>query len=149
MLNLTWRNVDLAKGELRLDAGTTKNRQGRVFPFTPELRAILQTQREHTEREARRLGRVIKAVWHREGTPVRDFRGAWKSACAAAGCPGLLFHDLRRSAVRSFEHAGIPRAVAMKLTGHLTESVYRRYAIVSEADLRVAVEKLSQPRLSR
>ena len=53
----------------------------------------------------------------------------------AAGLPNLLIHDLRRSAVRNMEQAGVPRSVAMKLTGHKTESVYRRYAIVSPVTL--------------
>jgi RNA polymerase sigma factor (sigma-70 family) len=39
--------------------------------------------------------------------------------------------------------AGVPRSVAMKLTGHKTENVYRRYAIVSDADLDAAAQKLS------
>jgi hypothetical protein len=37
----------------------------------------------------------------------------------------------------------VPRSVAMQLTGHRTESVYRRYAIVSPADLRAAAAKLA------
>ena len=54
-----------------------------------------------------------------------------------------LVHDLRRTAVRNLERAGVPRLAAMKLTDHLTESIYRRYAIVSEGDLREGVAKLA------
>jgi len=55
---------------------------------------------------------------------------------------GLIFHGFRRAAVRNLERAGVPRSVAMKMVGHKTESIYPRYAIVSESDLREAVEKL-------
>jgi integrase len=53
-----------------------------------------------------------------------------------------ILHDFRRTAVRNLERAGVPRSVAMRLVGHKTESVYRRYAIADERDLRVAVERL-------
>jgi hypothetical protein len=49
---------------------------------------------------------------------------------------------LRRSAVRNLERAGVPRATAMKLVGHKTEAIYRRYAIVVESDLLAGGEKL-------
>ncbi len=69
------------------------------------------------------------------------FRTAWKNACKAAGCPGKLIHDMRRSAVRTFERAGVPRSVAMSIVGHKTESIYRRYAIVDEAMQREAAAR--------
>jgi integrase len=56
----------------------------------------------------------------------------------------MLLHDLRRSAVRNMERAGLSRSVAMKLTGHKTESVYHRYAITSDADLREGVSRLNR-----
>jgi hypothetical protein len=57
--------------------------------------------------------------------------------------PGILLHDLRRSAVRNMERAGLSRSVAMKLTGHNPESVYHRYAITSDGDLREGVARLN------
>jgi hypothetical protein len=67
-----------------------------------------------------------------------------KSVACRRDSPGLLIHDLRRSAVRNMEQACVPRSVAMKLTGHKTENVYPRYAIVSEADLDSAAVRLAE-----
>jgi integrase len=142
VLHLTWAQVDFHAGTVRLEPGTTKNRLGRMFPFTPELRALLESQRASTEKTDKQTGRIIPWVFHRQGKPIKDFRGAWQKACDAAGVPGRLFHDFRRTAVRNLERAGVPRSVAMLMTGHKTEAVYRRYAIVSEADLHNAAKQL-------
>ena len=64
-------------------------------------------------------------------------------ACAAIGKPNLLFHDLRRSAVRSMVRAGVSQNVAMRRSGHKSDSIFRRYDIVSETDLREADEKVA------
>ncbi|MEO5617624.1 MAG: hypothetical protein ABIS67_07615, partial [Candidatus Eisenbacteria bacterium] len=86
---------------------------------------------------------LIPYVCHRGGKPLVHFYGSWEPACRKAGVPGRIFHDLRRTAVRNLKRAGVPRSWAMKLTGHKTESVYRRYAIVAEQDLRDGVERLN------
>jgi integrase len=72
-----------------------------------------------------------------------DVRKAWANACESAGVAERIPHDFRRTAVRNLERAGVPRSVAMKITGHKTVSVYRRYAIVSEADLSEGMKKLA------
>jgi integrase len=148
VLPLERRHVDLKAGTLRLDPGTTKNGEGRVVYLTPELRTRLAEQLERVETLARQTGRIIPWVFPHlrgpaAGTPRRSLGKAWRTACRRAGVPGRIPHDFRRTAVRNMERAGVPRSVAMKLTGHKTESVYRRYAIVSEADLTEGVKKLA------
>ena len=113
-------------GFLRLEPGMTKNGEGRAFQIAPALRALLERRQEYTRRCERAQTRIIPLVFHRKGQPVKSFRRTWAEACKKTGLPGLLFHDLRRSAVRNLERAGVSPSVAMKLVGHKTESVYRR-----------------------
>jgi integrase len=136
-------HVDLDAGWLRLEPGETKNRDGRNFPLTPELREVIERQIEQTRAFELATGQIVPWLFHRNGKPIKEFRGAWAVACKAAGVPGRLVHDFRRTAVRNLERAGVPRSAAMKMTGHKTEAVYRRYAIVDEAMLQESAAKLS------
>jgi integrase len=142
-LTLQWRQIDFRSTDtVLLDPGTTKNDEGRVFPFTKELRELLEAQRADTDRLQRQRRIVCPWVFHRDGQPIKSYDGAWHSACRNAGVPGRRVHDFRRSTVRRLEQAGVSRSVGMKLTGHKTESVYRRYAIVSKSDLEEATRRL-------
>jgi integrase len=143
VLPLTWAQVDFAAGTVRLEPGSTKNRKGRTFVMTQALRACLEGARERVHAIERSQGRIIPQVFtHDDGRPIRYFYKTWRTACRRAGLPGKIPHDFRRTAVRNLERAGVPRSVAMAMTGHLTESVYRRYDIVSERDLYDAATRL-------
>jgi integrase len=139
--SLLWSDVSLAEGVIRLREEESKNEDPRLLPLEGELREIIQ--RRHAARTVVLDGqlRVIGLVFHRDGRPLVDFRKAWATACKAAGRPRQLFHDLRRSGVRNLVRAGVDPAVAMKISGHKTRSVFDRYNIVDERDLRAAVSK--------
>lgn len=136
-------NVDLDAGWLRLEPGETKNREGRMFPLTPELREVLEAQLEWIRLLEIEKGQIIPWLFHREGNPIRTFRRSWLSACRKAGLAGRIPHDFRRTAVRNLERADVPRSAAMAMVGHKTEAIYRRYAIADEGMLREGAEKLA------
>jgi integrase len=143
LLTRKWQHVDLTNGWLRLDPGESKNSEGRMFPLTPELREILSRQWERTQQFQLATDTLVTWVFHRDGKPIKDYNGGWDRACLFAGYPDRVAHDLRRTAVRNLERAGVSRSAAMKMTGHKTEAVYRRYAIVDEAMLREGADKLA------
>ena len=74
---------------------------------------------------------------------VTSIRKAWLAACRAAGLPGRIPHDFRRTAVRNYVRRGVSETVAMQLTGHKTRSVFKRYDIVSDDDRAAAAVRMS------
>jgi integrase len=141
--------VDFDRGDVTLDAGTTKNGEGRTFVMTLELRKLLEEQ----DRRRKATGQIVPWVFFRmvgkrggraeeRPRPITSFTKSWKNACRLAGCPGRIPHDFRRTAVRNFDRAGVARSVAMRIVGHKTEAIYRRYRIVDEQDLRDAAKLL-------
>ena len=131
---------------MRLDPGTTKNGEGRASPSPRSSRQLLTAQQDEHEGDRTKRGRIVPCVFHRNGKPIRDFRGAWEAACTAAGCPGRILHDFRRTAVRNLERDGVSRSAAMAMVGHKTEAIYRRYAIVDAGALRDAAAKIDRGR---
>jgi len=129
LLAMRCNQVDLASRTIRLWRGTTKSGEPRQVKMTSEVCVLLT---------ACLLGKnPTDYVFSRNGgTPILDFRGRWDSLCEAAGLEGLLFHDLRRSAVRNLIRAGVSERVAMEI------SVFDRYNVVSEGDLADAARKI-------
>jgi len=145
ILNLTWDKVDLKEGAVRLDPGETKNNDGRTIYLNDEL-----LKEMHLLQSRRLLG--FPYVFHRDGHRIKDFRDAWCSACKKIGLqvknvetdsmiPAKLFHDFRRTAVRNMVRAGVHERVAMAISGHKTRSIFDRYNIISQDDLKEAALK--------
>lgn len=163
LLPMEWRQVDFAARCIRLDPGTTKNDQAREFPFCVELEDTLRRQREYSDRVARERGVVVRHVFHRDdGRRVKYWRRPWLQALVKSGLavrqahedgtpnprgkiiPGVIPHDFRRTAIRNLARSGVSEAIAMRLCGHETRSVFDRYNVVTGDDLREAVARLDE-----
>ena len=137
---LIWSQVDLVNGIVRLESGETKNDEGRTVHLDDELLAIFQGQWD-TRKDREKLTPYVFV--NETGTDqIKDFRGAWETACDKAEIGKRLFHDFRRTAVRNMVRAGIPERVAMMVSGHKTRSIFERYNIVSDTDLKLASQKM-------
>ena len=151
VLCLTWERVNLREGTVELDARYSKNGEPVMVQLTPTLLERFRQQWQATvgwvrsrEPHATTQDVVSQVPWvfHRDGRRIKGFRKAWLRACAAINRPGLMVHDLRRSAARNYDRRGISRSVAMKMAGWKTDAIYTRYRIVSDEDLREAAAKL-------
>ncbi len=163
IISLWWADVDRDGGAIRLRPEASKNGRGRIVALDGELEALIERRWKARLFERDGKPHVTDLVFHRDGEPVGDFRKAWATACFEAGLveavfddngrpsldengkpkqrPSKLFHDLRRTAARNMVRAGVPERVAMEIIGHRTRSMFDRYNIVSEEDLRLAAQK--------
>lgn len=155
--SLTWRNVDLKNGIVTLKVGETKNDEARTAYLDEELRSMFQNQWDSRKYQEKLVPYVFPNLSGKG--PIVNFRKAWNKACRKAGLgygykvnieyvqewqrklpAGPIFHDFRRTAVRNMVRSGVPERVAMMISGHKTRSVFDRYNIVSDADLRLAAK---------
>jgi len=148
LLHLRVEQVDLLDRWITLREGETKNNEGRKVKMTSEVYELL--------RECVRGKKYADYVFTRaSGERVGDPRQEWYDLCVASklgsyvsarrkngeefkSYHGLNLHDFRRSAVREMVRRGVSQTVAMKISGHKTASVFRRYDITDESDLEHA-----------
>jgi integrase len=132
-LNLTWADVDWATGTLLVGKGSKTKKPGLFcFDAVPEVEGLLRDLR----------GRHEKWVFARPNGRRLGYKfalRAFKDAQVKAGVGPYLLHDYRRSVARRLEQGGVPRSTAMKITGHRTEHVFRRYAVGENEDVRQAL----------
>jgi integrase len=152
MLNLRVRNIDLLDGWLTV--ADSKNGESRKVSLTQETKTLLA----ECIRGKQPDGFVLT---HKDGSRISQPRKNWYDLSVACGFgkkltekladgktsvryEGLQMHDLRRSAIRRMIRSGISQTVAMRVSGHKTASVFRRYDITDECDLEQAAKLLER-----
>jgi integrase len=143
--SLKWANVKGDEIELEaLDAkGDGDEENARTIPMVGKDLAGILERRKEARKVKHDDGTTATAalIFHHNGHEIVDCRKAWHSATKKAGVPNLLWHDLRRSACKKLDEAGISRDVARSITGHKTDSMYSRYNIVNTKRKRQALEQ--------
>ena len=132
IIRLTWKEVDNKAGFIRLDASRTKGcREGRVIPIHPEVKKMLPSLPRSFQ-----FNRVFLRRVNGQYIPFDNFRKSWESARKMAGLDDFVFHDFRHVAISNLRKAGNSPTVIMKASGHKTMSMFIRYNLVDEEDLK-------------
>ena len=160
LLELKWTQVDFENGLIRFTRMQNRKPVPVAAPIYGDMRTWLTRQKAFRDKHYPNCENVF--FWYpadceidpilktghggrrsQPGSPIKSFYESWDQAVGDAGCPDLLFHDLRRSAVRNMiEKVGLSEKKAMEISGHKTRSMILRYDIVSLADIKESGEKM-------
>ena len=134
LLSLEWPDVDMQRQEFTLR--NTKNGETRTVPMTPEVYRVFTEVWQERRLDTHR-------VFLYKDKPIRDVKTAFDKACRRAGITSLRLHDLRHTASTNLRRPGVDATTALKIVGHKSERVHRRYNTVEPEDLRRAVAQLA------
>ena len=134
LLSLEWLDVDMQRREFTLRH--TKNGESRTVPMPPDVYRVFTKLWQERKLDSQR-------VFLYKGLPVRDVKTAFEKACWRAGITNLRLHDLRHTASTNLRRSGVDATTAMKIVGHKSERMHRRYHTVEPGDLRRAVSQLA------
>jgi integrase len=138
ILGLTWDRVDLKSGFIRLKETDTKTSESRSIPIGRELSETLRRLPVALDAQGHR----VLYVFTRYGQPIKSVREIFARVCKEAGITDFVFHDLRHTATTNLRRAGVDALTAMKITGHKTMAVFRRYNTIDEDDLLAARHRM-------
>ncbi|MEO7860429.1 MAG: site-specific integrase, partial [Nitrospirales bacterium] len=135
ILKLTWDRVDLHRGFIKLRGVDTKTGEPRLVPMTPLVQEAIRGL-------SKLRSLTCPCVFQYDGKPMRSVKRSFHTAVRKAGINNFRFHDLRHCAATSLRRAGVDTVTAMKIVGHKSEKMHKRYNSVSETDLHQAAKRL-------
>jgi integrase len=136
IMKLTWDRVDSQRGFIKLGSGDTKTKEARLVPMSRDVHWCL------TEL-AKVRSLASNRVFLYEGKPINGIKTAFKTAIRRAGIEDFRFHDLRHCAATNLRREGIDNITSMKIIGHKSDRMHRRYNNVNEADLLKAAARIN------
>ena len=135
IVGLTWDRVDIKRGFIALRTQDTKTKDARQVPMTPDVRLALQ-------KLAKVRSLATRHVFTYKGEPLKRISRSFRTALKEAGIIDFRFHDLRHCASTNLRRAGVDTATAMKIVGHKSEKMWKRYNAIEERDLTQAAQKV-------
>jgi integrase len=137
ILGLKWEYIDMKERQITLPGRMSKNKHARPIYADDVVYSILKEQQKNQFKDGARTFPYVfyrmrstggsrterKENMHPER--IGEIKKVWAAACKKAGLEGLLFHDLRRSAIREMVRSGYSERVAMEISGHKTRSSLR------------------------
>jgi integrase len=138
-------HIDHERSVLILDRASSKNRIEYRWPLVGDMADLVKEQLEQIRLDERRLRRVIPWLFHRNGKKISYFslHEAWVDAAKAAGYPGKLMHDFRRTVATRLEENKVPREIAKAMTGHKSDIMFTRYVQTRDDRLAEAAKLIS------
>ena len=133
LIHLEWADVDLRRKEFTLRR--TKNGEIRVVPMTPAVYQVFVELWKERRLDTNRVFLYKNRAIQRIGT-------GFNAACRRAGITNLRIHDFRHTASTNLRRAGVDTATAMKIVGHKSDRMHRRYNTIESQDLHNAASKL-------
>ncbi len=130
ILTLTWGQVDLKEGFVKLRAEDTKTNEGRLVPLNRELVEMFKAMPK---------GFPQAPVFTYKGRFMAEMKRSFATACKQAGIEDFTFHDLRHTAINNWRIQGHDYFRIMAASGHRTLSVFKRYNTVSKDELKALV----------
>jgi integrase len=142
VLSLQWKNVNLDRRELMIEAAKAKTRTARIVPISTRLLGTLQL-RQHSP-GGDRFPPDAYVFGNEVGERIKSIREAWERTREAAGFPGLQLRDLRHEAGSRFDDAGVPINYVSKILGHTNLTTTSRYLNIHRRGLQAAMQTLER-----
>jgi integrase len=144
---LTWAEVNLEHGELRISGRRTKNGQQKVLYLSGEPLEILKQQpkrgdRVFTDDTGKQLRYDSMLVQFQQAAKRAKIKDGFVGSTGAPRTPG--FHDLRRTFARVANRAGVPHRTIMEIAGWRSDAMLLRYlGDTKPSEQRAAFDRLS------